>query len=124
MFVFVNETGTEAMFADLGHFNVPAIQVSSRSKILLITTNMNFYSKLTIMKFIIYFSQHGFICHLFLKLYLKFIIELQMSFSGIVFPALITAYIGQAAYLRKFPGDVADTFYKSCPGKSSFRHRN
>ncbi|KAJ0046294.1 hypothetical protein Pint_05573 [Pistacia integerrima] len=57
-------TGTEAMFADLGHFNVRAI---------------------------------------------------QMSFSGIVFPALLTAYIGQAAYLRKFPEDVLDTFYKSCP---------
>ncbi|KAG8365772.1 hypothetical protein BUALT_Bualt17G0006600 [Buddleja alternifolia] len=49
-------TGTEAMFADLGHFNVPAIQI---------------------------------------------------SFSGIVFPSLLAAYIGQAAYLSKFP----DPFY-------------
>ncbi|TXG48998.1 hypothetical protein EZV62_024873 [Acer yangbiense] len=57
-------TGTEAMFADLGHFNVRAI---------------------------------------------------QMSFSGIVFPALLAAYCGQAAYLMKFPGDVEETFYKSIP---------
>ncbi|KAL5732346.1 hypothetical protein ACOSQ2_032038 [Xanthoceras sorbifolium] len=57
-------TGTEAMFADLGHFNVRAI---------------------------------------------------QMSFTGIVFPALLTAYCGQAAYLRKFPEEVEDTFYKSIP---------
>ncbi|XP_073138729.1 potassium transporter 5-like [Henckelia pumila] len=58
-------TGTEAMFADLGHFNVPAIQI---------------------------------------------------SFSGIVFPAILTAYIGQAAYLSKFPDHVKHTFYDSIPG--------
>ncbi|EEF49860.1 potassium transporter 5 [Ricinus communis] len=58
-------TGAEAMFADLGHFNVKAIQI---------------------------------------------------SFSGVVFPALLCAYAGQAAYLTKFPEDVSDTFYKSIPG--------
>ncbi|KAM7273514.1 hypothetical protein ACFE04_028178 [Oxalis oulophora] len=57
-------TGTEAMFADLGHFNVRAIQI---------------------------------------------------SFSTIVFPALLVTYAGQAAYLRRFPDDVSDTFYKSVP---------
>ncbi|KAL3609590.1 hypothetical protein D5086_000610 [Populus alba] len=57
-------TGTEAMFADLGHFSVRAIQI---------------------------------------------------SFSSIVFPALLAAYAGQAAYLSKFPNDVSDTFYKSVP---------
>ncbi|KAL3637069.1 Potassium transporter 5 [Castilleja foliolosa] len=57
-------TGTEAMFADLGHFNVPAVQI---------------------------------------------------SFSGIVFPALLTAYIGQAAYLTKFPTHIGRTFYNSIP---------
>ncbi|KZV29252.1 potassium transporter 5-like [Dorcoceras hygrometricum] len=57
-------TGTEAMFADLGHFNVPAIQI---------------------------------------------------SFSGIVFPAILCAYIGQAAYLSKFPDHVRNTFYDSIP---------
>ncbi|PON57010.1 Potassium transporter [Parasponia andersonii] len=62
--VFLCITGTEAMFADLGHFNIPAI---------------------------------------------------QLSFSFIAFPALLTAYAGQAAYLRKFPDEVADTFYKSIP---------
>ncbi|KAJ6341415.1 hypothetical protein OIU78_009563 [Salix suchowensis] len=58
-------TGTEAMFADLGHFSVRAIQI---------------------------------------------------SFSSIVFPALVAAYSGQAAYLSKFKDDVSDTFYKSIPG--------
>lgn len=54
-------TGTEAMFADLGHFSVRSIQI---------------------------------------------------AFSGIVYPALICAYLGQVAYLMKFPEDVAQTFYK------------
>ncbi|KAI3467836.1 hypothetical protein Pfo_024499 [Paulownia fortunei] len=67
-------TGTEAMFADLGHFNVPAIQV---------------------------------LC----------LFYLNISFSGIVFPSLLTAYNGQAAYLSKFPNHVEHTFYDSIPGK-------
>ncbi|PIN01828.1 hypothetical protein CDL12_25661 [Handroanthus impetiginosus] len=58
-------TGTEAMFADLGHFNVRAV---------------------------------------------------QLSFSGIVFPSILLAYIGQAAYLSKFPDHVGNTFYDSIPG--------
>ncbi|KAI3835000.1 hypothetical protein MKX03_007293 [Papaver bracteatum] len=57
-------TGSEAMFADLGHFSIRAVQI---------------------------------------------------SFSGVVFPALLTCYTGQAAYLSKFPADVHDTFYKSIP---------
>ncbi|KAF8715446.1 hypothetical protein HU200_027096 [Digitaria exilis] len=58
-------TGTEGMFADLGHFNIRAVQI---------------------------------------------------SFNGILFPSVVLCYIGQAAYLRKFPEDVADTFYRSIPG--------
>ncbi|XP_042479426.1 potassium transporter 5-like [Macadamia integrifolia] len=58
-------TGTEAMFADLGHFSVRAIQI---------------------------------------------------SFGGFVYPALVLAYIGQAAYLTKYPGNYATVFYDSIPG--------
>ncbi|XP_047309598.1 potassium transporter 5 [Impatiens glandulifera] len=58
-------TGTEAMFADLGHFNIQAV---------------------------------------------------QMSFSGVVLPSILTAYCGQAAYLVKFPENVGNTFYASIPG--------
>ncbi|TVU14690.1 hypothetical protein EJB05_38174, partial [Eragrostis curvula] len=57
-------TGTEGMYADLGHFNIRAVQI---------------------------------------------------SFSGILFPSVALCYIGQAAYLRKFPENVADTFYRSIP---------
>nr|CAD1820513.1 unnamed protein product [Ananas comosus var. bracteatus] len=58
-------TGTEAMFADLGHFNIRAIQI---------------------------------------------------SFSFVLLPSVSLAYIGQAAYLTKYPANVGDTFYKSIPG--------
>ncbi|KAG2565935.1 hypothetical protein PVAP13_7NG152900 [Panicum virgatum] len=58
-------TGTEGMFADLGHFNIRAVQI---------------------------------------------------SFNGILFPSVVLCYIGQAAYLRKFPENVGDTFYRSIPG--------
>ncbi|KAG5521613.1 hypothetical protein RHGRI_033993 [Rhododendron griersonianum] len=44
---------------------------------------------------------------------------IQISFSGVVFPALIAAYCGQAAYLVKFPENVGNTFYASIPGKST-----
>ncbi|XP_066348162.1 potassium transporter 1-like [Miscanthus floridulus] len=57
-------TGTEGMFADLGHFNIRAVQI---------------------------------------------------SFNGILFPSVALCYIGQAAYLRKFPENVGDTFYRSIP---------
>ncbi|GMH24559.1 hypothetical protein Nepgr_026402 [Nepenthes gracilis] len=62
--IFLCLTGTEAMFADLGHFNVRAVQI---------------------------------------------------SFSTVVYPSVIVAYIGQAAYLTKFPDQVSKTFYASIP---------
>lgn len=57
--------GAEALFADLGHFSVRAIQIST---------------------------------------------------CCLVYPSLIIAYTGQASYLRKFPNDAPQTFYKSLPG--------
>ncbi|KAK8271845.1 hypothetical protein V6Z11_D11G290500 [Gossypium hirsutum] len=58
-------TGAEALFADLGHFSVRAIQV---------------------------------------------------SMCSMVYPALILAYTGQSSYLRQYPDEVSDAFYKSVPG--------
>ncbi|XP_020226102.1 putative potassium transporter 12 [Cajanus cajan] len=57
-------TGAEAMFADLGHFSVPAIQI---------------------------------------------------AFTCVVFPCLLLAYMGQAAYLTKNPSSYSSVFYKSVP---------
>lgn len=59
--------GTEALFADVGHFTVPSIQI---------------------------------------------------SMCSVTYPALIFAYTGQAAYLRKHNEHVSETFFKSIPGKS------
>ncbi|XP_071909209.1 potassium transporter 5 isoform X2 [Coffea arabica] len=58
-------TGTEALFADVGHFSVRSIRIST---------------------------------------------------CAVTYPALILAYTGQAAYLRKNNSDVSDAFFKSIPG--------
>ncbi|KAL3835554.1 hypothetical protein ACJIZ3_010290 [Penstemon smallii] len=57
-------TGAEAMFADLGHFSVPSIQI---------------------------------------------------AFTSVVFPCLLLAYMGQAAYLIKHPDSSGTIFYDSVP---------
>ncbi|CAL1413633.1 unnamed protein product [Linum trigynum] len=57
-------TGAEAMFADLGHFSVKAIQI---------------------------------------------------AFTCVVFPCLLLAYLGQAAYLMKHPDSASRIFYNSVP---------
>lgn len=58
-------TGTEALFADLAHFPVSAIQI---------------------------------------------------AFTVVVFPCLLLAYSGQAAYLMNHQDHVVDAFYRSIPG--------
>lgn len=62
--VMLSITGTEALFADLAHFPVSAI---------------------------------------------------QLAFTVIVFPCLLLAYSGQAAYLMQHKDHVADAFYRSIP---------
>ncbi|XP_039168572.1 potassium transporter 10 isoform X2 [Eucalyptus grandis] len=62
--IMLSITGTEAVFADLSHFPVPAIQI---------------------------------------------------AFTVVVFPSLLLAYSGQAAYLIKNSDHVVDLFYSSIP---------
>lgn len=62
--IMLSITGTEALFADLCHFPVLAIQI---------------------------------------------------AFTFVVFPCLLLAYMGQAAYLMKNQGHVIDAFYRSIP---------
>lgn len=45
-----------------------------------------------------------------------FTYSLQISFSFITLPAILAAYSGQAAYLRKFPHTVSNIFYECIPG--------
>ncbi|KAL0363749.1 UNVERIFIED_CONTAM: Potassium transporter 11 [Sesamum calycinum] len=64
--IMLSITGTEALFADLAHFPVSAI---------------------------------------------------QLAFTVIVFPCLLLAYSGQAAYIMENRDHVADAFYRSIPDK-------
>ncbi|MCD7456621.1 hypothetical protein HAX54_032401 [Datura stramonium] len=41
--------------------------------------------------------------------------SIQISMCCVTYPALILAYLGQAAFLRNHIDDVSDTFYKSIP---------
>ncbi|XP_006645283.1 potassium transporter 6-like [Oryza brachyantha] len=41
--------------------------------------------------------------------------SIQVAFSTVVYPSLILAYSGQAAYLVKHPGDMSTAFYSSVP---------
>uniref|UniRef100_A0A0A0LRC4 Potassium transporter n=1 Tax=Cucumis sativus TaxID=3659 RepID=A0A0A0LRC4_CUCSA len=63
--VLLSITGTEALFADLAHFRVAAVQI---------------------------------------------------AFTVVVFPCLLLAYSGQAAYLMNNTDHVVDAFYRSIPG--------
>ncbi|KAF6159753.1 hypothetical protein GIB67_030011 [Kingdonia uniflora] len=42
--------------------------------------------------------------------------SIQMSFSFLVYPALIVTYAGQGAYLIKNPENISTAFYSSVPG--------
>lgn len=42
--------------------------------------------------------------------------SIQISMCCVTYPALIFAYAGQAAFLRKNNDLVSDTFFKSIPG--------
>ncbi|KAM7271304.1 hypothetical protein ACFE04_030518 [Oxalis oulophora] len=53
---------------------------------------------------------------LFADLTLFPVSSIQIAFTVIVFPCLLCAYIGQAAYLVKHPEHVIDGFYRSIPG--------
>ncbi|KAK7839858.1 potassium transporter 11 [Quercus suber] len=63
--ILLSITGTEALFADLSHFPVSAI---------------------------------------------------QLAFTVVVFPCLLLAYAGQAAFIMNNQTNVADAFYRSIPG--------
>ncbi|PUZ68140.1 hypothetical protein GQ55_2G001500 [Panicum hallii var. hallii] len=41
--------------------------------------------------------------------------SIQLSFAFGLVPAVLLAYIGQAAFLRRYPDQVANTFYQSTP---------
>lgn len=42
----------------------------------------------------------------------------QLAFLGVVYPCLVLAYMGEAAYLTKHKEDLRSSFYKSIPGRA------
>ena len=132
------------MFADLGHFNVRAIQViNDFSQVWAIyflnactqklSHGGNGFQQAVLVEKTILKSKILFHLLKEIVLSLKFkiafyvasarylwqsLIALQIGFSVVLFPSVLLAYIGQAAYLRVYPENVANTFYKSIPGKS------
>lgn len=44
------------------------------------------------------------------------VLSIQIAFTAVVFPCLLLAYSGQAAYLMKHTDHVVGAFYHSIPG--------
>ncbi|KAG8081811.1 hypothetical protein GUJ93_ZPchr0014g47186 [Zizania palustris] len=107
-------TGTEGMFADLGHFNIRAVQVYMATTSDL--TLLSCYSSSASPSWPEKQQPETIFCLTNGDLIRLSFLLLQISFNGILFPSVALCYIGQAAYLRKFPEDVGDTFYRSIPG--------
>ena len=42
-----------------------------------------------------------------------------MAFAGFVYPCLLLAYMGEAAYLSRHREDLQSSFYKAVPGMIS-----
>jgi KUP system potassium uptake protein len=42
----------------------------------------------------------------------------QVAFTGLVYPCLVLAYMGEAAYLSKHKMDLHSSFYMAIPGKA------
>lgn len=90
--------GSEAMFADLGHFSYSAIQVSLTflvvSSLCIVNTDLD--------------TNQGVATPTVL---------VQVAFTFLVYPALILAYMGQAAYLSQHHHTSHRiSFYVSVPG--------
>lgn len=45
----------------------------------------------------------------------------QVAFTCLVYPCLIFAYMGEAAFLSKHHHAIQDSFYKAIPGKKLFQ---
>ncbi|KAL4579548.1 hypothetical protein LXL04_015698 [Taraxacum kok-saghyz] len=84
-------TGSEALFADLGHFDRPSIQVFCYS----------IFYFLIIVEMSCLLNQE----------------PKQIAFLSFIYPSLILTYAGQTAYLIKHPNDHNDGFYKFIPKK-------
>ncbi|KAH9701792.1 Potassium transporter 1 [Citrus sinensis] len=50
-------------------------------------------------------------------------LSIKVAFTFLVYPCLILAYMGEAAFLTKHHEDIQRSFYKAIPGKIIFKHQ-
>uniref|UniRef100_A0A804M033 Potassium transporter n=1 Tax=Zea mays TaxID=4577 RepID=A0A804M033_MAIZE len=103
-------TGTEALFADLGYFSIRSIQVYMHVVERLFKKEPNKDHSLILPCIPLTEPSIYKTTNILLIFHL-----LQLSFGFGLVPSVLLAYIGQAAYLRVHPEDVANTFYRSTP---------
>ncbi len=119
-------TGTEATYADLGHFSRPAIRVSATMHSWTQTVldcaqwpwSFLYTSCLTLVPFLC--SNAYFACCCCTTGPRCQNILMQISFLVICYPVLIVTYLGQAAWLTRYPDQVSSTFYASIPYGDGF----
>lgn len=56
----------------------------------------------------------------FLKDISMYFIAWQIAFTGIIYPCLVLAYMGEAAYLSTHKSDLQSSFYLAIPGEFYF----
>ncbi|KAH7549869.1 hypothetical protein JRO89_XS13G0096400 [Xanthoceras sorbifolium] len=50
-------------------------------------------------------------------------VSIKVAFTALLYPCLILAYMGEAAYLSKHHEDIQRSFYKAIPGKIIFKYQ-
>lgn len=90
--LFLLLLGSEAMFADLGHFNRRSIQVKNHSHCV----------------------TYIYLC-ICMKCLFSHPVYMQIAFLCTIYPSLVLTYAGQTAYLIRNPYDHDDGFYKFIP---------
>lgn len=105
----LNHAGSEAMYADLGHFSRRSIKV---------TTQIEFLA----CRLLLYILVVLIVCGARFGLILLWNLRkwglqwsMQIAFTCVVYPSLLLGYIGQAAYLSKNLHHVEHGFYHSIP---------
>lgn len=48
--------------------------------------------------------------------------DAQIAFTSLVYPCLMLAYLGEAAFLSRHHEDIQRSFYKAIPGKTQSIH--
>ena len=63
------------------------------------------------------------ICVFLVQIYIGFSLFFtrQIAFMVVVYPSLVLAYMGEAAYLTQHRKDLQSSFYKAIPGETCYQ---